>query len=134
MGGGDGDGGRAGPGGGSEAGGGRHAWKIGLVPANCVCHPRIICYFLAGEERNRQCASSSGPRGGGGGGGPSDAVDRMDEDDLDEEEEEETYFDPPADGWRVFQEARAAGTVSAFVSGARTGNLGRASSLRISYE
>jgi hypothetical protein len=57
----------------------------------------------------------------------------MDEDDLDEEEEE-TYFDPPADGWRVFQEARAAGKVSAFVSGARTGNLGRASCLRISYE
>jgi hypothetical protein len=127
--GGDGDG-RAGPGGDGAAG--RHAWKIGLVPANCVGHPRIICYFLAGEE-NRQCASSSsGPRGGGGG-GPSDAVDRMDEDDLDEEEEE-TYFDPPADGWRVFQEARAVSKVSAFVSGARTGNLGRASCLRISYE
>jgi hypothetical protein len=57
----------------------------------------------------------------------------MDEDDLDEEEEE-TYFDPPADGWRVFQEARAVSKVSAFVSGARTGNLGRASCLRISYE
>ena len=119
--GGDGDG-RAGPGGDAA---GRHAWKIGLVPANCVGHPRIICYFLAREE-DRQCASSSsGPRGGGG--------DRMDEDDLDEEEEE-TYFDPPADGWRVFQETRAAGKVSTFVSGARTSNLGRASCLRISYE
>ncbi len=119
-------GGRVGPGGGAT---GHYEWKIGLVPANCVGHPRIISYFLAREE-NRRCTSSSGPSGGS---GRSDEMDWMDEDDLDEEEE--THVGPPADGWRVFQEARGAGgKVSTFVSGARTSNLGRASCLRISYE
>jgi hypothetical protein len=99
-----------------------YEWKIGLVPANCVCHSGIICYFLAKEE-NRHWSTSP----------PSnDAMDRMDDDDLDDEEDE-TYYDPPADGWRVFQEARTANKASTFVSSSRANYLGRASSLKISY-
>ena len=77
-----------------------YVWKIGLVPANCVFHPRIICYFIATGENNSNMI-----------------VDRMDESDNDENGE--TFFDPPHDGW----------------SNSSPGDiLGRASSLKISYE
>ena len=118
-----------------EGGGraGRHAWKIGLVPANCVGHARIICYFLAMEDDRRRFASSSGASGGG---EPSTnaMMDRMDEDCLDDDNGDVTHHDPPAEGWRVFQEDRTSGKILTLVSGARTNNLGRASCLRISYE
>ena len=57
-----------------------YVWKIGLVPANCVFHPRIICYFIATGENNSNMI-----------------VDRMDESDNDENGE--TFFDPPHDSW-----------------------------------
>lgn len=77
-----------------------YVWKIGLVPANCVFHPRIICYFIATGENNSNMI-----------------VDRMDE--SDDDENGETFFDPPHDGW----------------SNSSPGDiLGRASSLKISYE
>ena len=77
----------------------RYVWKIGLVPANCVFHPRIICYF-----KNNSNVSGV-------------LVDRMDE--SDDDERGETFFDPPPDGWS----SSSPGDI-----------LGRASSLKISYE
>jgi hypothetical protein len=81
-----------------------YMWKIGLVPSNCVFHPRIICYFIATGENNSNMTGV--------------VVDRMDE--SDDDENGETFFDPPPDGW---------------VSSSPDDDiLGRASSLKISYE
>lgn len=87
-----------------------YAWKIGLVPAHRIKHPRIIGYFIANEVPQHPKKRVSN-------------IDRMEEDD----EDDESYLEPPADGWRVFQDA----TVE---SGGSSNNLGRASSLKILCE
>lgn len=80
-----------------------YVWKIGLVPANCVFHPRIICYFIATRDNNSNMIGV--------------VLNRMDE--SDDDEIGETFFNPPPEGW---------------ASSSRDVILGKASSLKISYE
>mmetsp|Transcript_10134 Transcript_10134/g.18285 ORF Transcript_10134/g.18285 Transcript_10134/m.18285 type:complete len:476 (+) Transcript_10134:43-1470(+) len=91
-----------------------YIWKIGLVPAHRITHPRTIGYYMANEDsgRNHHIVASIPKR--------VSNVDRMEEDDA----EESMYFEPPVEGWRVFQETAGVGS----------NTLGRASSLMVSYE
>lgn len=99
-----------------------YVWKIGLVPAHRVSHPRIMGYYAADDNPDKNGLGAMMPTSKR----PFD-VDQMEEDDDDGEVD--TYFEPPVDGWRVFQEAPAG------VGAGNVGNaLGRASSLTVSYE
>lgn len=88
-------------------------WKIGLVPAHNITHPRLIGYYFANESDEfskhvpeGDLSSSSSTVGGTKDGSAFEAS--------------EEYYEPPVDGWRVFQESPSV--------------KGRASTLRISYE
>ena len=61
-----------------------NVWKIGLVPAHRVSHPRIISYYVAEDD----ISSSNKPH----------LIDQMDEDDF---EESSYYITAPSSGWRV---------------------------------
>lgn len=61
-----------------------NVWKIGLVPAHRVSHPRIISYYVAEES-----TTSSNKL---------HLIDQMDEDDF---EESSYYITAPSSGWRV---------------------------------
>lgn len=91
----------------SAEGGAEYVWKIGLVPAERVAHPRIICYYVAGEEARKRV----------------DWMDKMGEDDDDDDDlDEMCCIDPPEDGWRVFQHESAPGAVN-LVEGGRSSGL-----------
>ena len=84
-----------------------YIWKIGLVPAHRVTHPRIISYFIANEDDCNFVAK----------------IDPMEDD-----EEVDSFgncLDPPAHGWRSADNVGAKAASSA---------KGRASSLKVSYE
>ncbi|EED87660.1 predicted protein [Thalassiosira pseudonana CCMP1335] len=90
-----------------------YIWKIGLVPAHNITHPRLIGYYFANESDEfskhvpeGDLSSSSSTVGGTKDGSAFEAS--------------EEYYEPPVDGWRVFQESPSV--------------KGRASTLRISYE
>ena len=91
-------------------------WKIGLVPAHRITHPRLICYFVANEKATSP--SSSGEFV------PTKRVSNMDNM-MDEDCGMDGYIEPPTDCWRVFQEAATKGGSNA---------AGRASSLKVSHE
>eukprot|EP00585_Thalassiosira_rotula_P006248 CAMPEP_0196148426 /NCGR_PEP_ID=MMETSP0910-20130528/27699_1 /TAXON_ID=49265 /ORGANISM="Thalassiosira rotula, Strain GSO102" /LENGTH=523 /DNA_ID=CAMNT_0041411127 /DNA_START=35 /DNA_END=1606 /DNA_ORIENTATION=+ len=116
----------SGGGGGPPVVGVEYTWKIGLVPAHRITHPRIIGYYTASEDSSGM--SGSGHRVMMPISKRVSNVDRMEEDDDDEESG--MYFEPPVEGWRVFQEARHVG----LVGGVGNATLGRASSLTVSYE
>lgn len=81
---------------GSGGGDPHFIWKIGLAPAHRVTHPRMIGYYFAHED-GRDCAVMS-------------CLDLMGE--------VSSYFEPPVDGWRVFDES----------------GQGRTSGLKVNYE
>ena len=82
----------------------RFIWKIGLAPVHRVTHSRMIGYYFAQEDL-RDCAAAMS------------CMDLMRED-VDEEEDDASYFEPPVDGWRVFNES----------------GQGRTSGLKVNYE
>jgi len=104
-----------------------YVWKIGLVPAHRITHPRIIGYYAAKEDGS-SCISNH-PHNQAMTISPKRVsnIDRMEEDTTeaadhfydDDEEESSMYYEPPVEGWRVFQENNV---------------VGRASSLKVSYE
>jgi len=81
-----------------------NVWKIGLVPAHRVSHPRIISYYVAEED----ISSSNRPH----------LIDQMDEDDF---EESSYYITAPSSGWRVSNDMDSS-------------TKGRVSDLVLSYE
>ena len=81
-----------------------NVWKIGLVPAHRVSHPRIISYYVAEEG-----TTSSNKL---------HLIDQMDEDDF---EESSYYITAPSSGWRVSNDMDSS-------------TKGRASDLVLSYE
>ena len=81
-----------------------NVWKIGLVPAHRVSHPRIISYYVAEED-----ISSSNKL---------HLIDQMDEDEF---EESSYYITAPSSGWRVSNDMDSS-------------TKGRASDLVLSYE
>lgn len=81
-----------------------NVWKIGLVPAHRVSHPRIISYYVAEED-----ISSSNKL---------HLIDQMEEDNF---EESSYYITAPSCGWRVSNDMDSS-------------TKGRASDLVLSYE
>ena len=90
-----------------------YIWKIGLVPAHRITHPRIIGYFTASEDDFVSAATTRA--------NISSAASTVLIDQMDEDFDDEDLIDPPAEGWRVCQHERS--TVK-----------GRATSLKVSYE
>ena len=85
-------------------------WKIGLVPARRVDHPRLIGYYAAADGLAGRAAH----------------VDHMEEDEEASSDGGGDDLEPPAGGWRVLQG----------VSGGKDNStgLGRACGLHVSYE
>ena len=92
-----------------------YIWKIGLVPAHRITHPRIIGYFTASEDDVVPAATTMTANN------TSSAVSTTLIDQMDEDFDDQDLIDPPAEGWRVCQQERSTAK-------------GRATSLKVSYE